>query len=285
MWQRPAREDIAPTPIFQGITYSRQIVAEPRPQVLHLFEIDLTTPGLRPFQTPGIGGTVPVDLPENQIRETYAQRTSRFLATHGLQLAINANFFYPFEEGSPWNYEPIEGAPVSLVGVAVSEGAAVSGPHPRYYSLCFLPQQAQVVWESTCPAETQQAVSGQPIWVSDRPLPEDMAYLATEKGLDKPYPINVAALDASGTRLWLLLSDGKQPFYSEGTTVNEAAEIVKALGAEWAVQLDGGGSTTIAVEQDGKPALLNAVIHTKIPGRERPVANHLGFFAAPLTTD
>ncbi|MBD2020680.1 phosphodiester glycosidase family protein, partial [Leptolyngbya sp. FACHB-36] len=53
------------------------------------------------------------------------------------------------------------------------------------------------------------------------------------------------------------------------------------LGADKAVNLDGGGSTTIVVSSPTGPYALNAPIHTKIPLRERPVANHLGFYAAP----
>jgi hypothetical protein len=33
---------------------------------------------------------------------------------------------------------------------------------------------------------------------------------------------------------------------------------------------------------DRKPLILNSTIDHKIPGWERPVANHLGIFARPL---
>ena len=52
------------------------------------------------------------------------------------------------------------------------------------------------------------------------------------------------------------------------------------LGAYQALNLDGGGSTTL-VSSDGKGGarLLNRPIHAGIPGRERIVANHLGVYA------
>jgi hypothetical protein len=34
--------------------------------------------------------------------------------------------------------------------------------------------------------------------------------------------------------------------------------------------------------KNNKPKLLNAPIHTKLPMRERPVANQLGFYADKL---
>lgn len=47
------------------------------------------------------------------------------------------------------------------------------------------------------------------------------------------------------------------------------------------MNLDGGGSTTLVMEGDnGQPVLLNSPIDSRIPGRERAVANHLGIFAS-----
>jgi len=279
--QRPSRTPITNQPLFNGITYSRWQQNTPRPQLLHLLDIDLTAPGLSAFSNPPLTGT-PNLTSDQEIGETRALRTSHFLQRYGLQLAVNANFFYPFAEKSAWQYEPTEGEPVNLIGVGMSDGTVVSGIHPRYYALCFLPQRVTVAWESLCPEGTQQAVAGQALWLTEEPLPEGMEFLAKEEGLDKNYPINIAAINADGTRLWLLITDGKQPLYSEGTTLREATEILKEVGAVRAVQLDGGGSTTIAIEENGKPKILNAVIHAKIPGLERPVANSLGFFADPI---
>nr|WP_324250422.1 phosphodiester glycosidase family protein [Xanthomonas vesicatoria] len=44
----------------------------------------------------------------------------------------------------------------------------------------------------------------------------------------------------------------------------------------WRINLDGGGSSTLAARVDGRVRTLNRPIHTGIPGRERPVANQLG---------
>ena len=47
------------------------------------------------------------------------------------------------------------------------------------------------------------------------------------------------------------------------------------------LNLDGGGSSTLVAEDEKKnPVLLNSPIHGRLPpGKERPVANHLGIFA------
>jgi len=279
--QRPPATVIEPQPLYQGITYSRRVESTPRPQVIHILEIDLTAPGVKPFSTPGRENTQ-ARTPQEENRRTRADRTSGFLQTHQLQLAVNANFFFPFEEISPWNYEPRVGTPTSVIGVAISDGEIVSQPHPRYSALCLWEGRAEIVWEQPCPVGTEQGVSGQPLWLRDEAPPETMAFVADKLKSKRAYPLTLAALNEEGTRLWLLLSDGKQPLYSEGTTIKEASEILKSLGAITAVQLDGGGSTTLVVEKEGQPHVMNAVIHAKIPGLERPVANHLGFYAQPI---
>ena len=77
------------------------------------------------------------------------------------------------------------------------------------------------------------------------------------------------------------VADGRQPNYSEGVTLGELADIIRQHGGHTALNLDGGGSSTIVVEgPDGHPRVLNSPIHGRVPpGVERPVANHLGVFA------
>ena len=50
-------------------------------------------------------------------------------------------------------------------------------------------------------------------------------------------------------------------------------------GAHMAMSMDGGGSSTMVIEgDDGLPEILNSPIDNYIPGRERPVGNHLGIY-------
>jgi hypothetical protein len=36
------------------------------------------------------------------------------------------------------------------------------------------------------------------------------------------------------------------------------------------------------IADDGKAKVLNSPIHTRVPMRQRPVANHLGVYALPI---
>ena len=74
--------------------------------------------------------------------------------------------------------------------------------------------------------------------------------------------------------------------YRQKTPANavEVAKLLLDAGAEVdaAADMYGGGSTTLVVDEGGRPSVLNCPIDNKIPGRERPVANHLGIFARRL---
>ncbi|MEU9792216.1 phosphodiester glycosidase family protein [Streptomyces sparsogenes] len=59
-------------------------------------------------------------------------------------------------------------------------------------------------------------------------------------------PRTMAGIDKEG-RLLLVTVDGRQPGTSEGFTLAEGAEFMRSLGAEEALNLDGGGSSTMAV--------------------------------------
>jgi exopolysaccharide biosynthesis protein len=96
-------------------------------------------------------------------------------------------------------------------------------------------------------------------------------------------PRTALALDRSGRRLIIVVIDGRQPNYSQGATPSELAEIIIAYDGYNGINLDGGGSATLVIEdEDGKTRILNSPIDNQIPGRERPVGNHLGIFARPL---
>jgi len=80
----------------------------------------------------------------------------------------------------------------------------------------------------------------------------------------------------------IIVIDGKQKNYSEGVTLAELSEIVISYGADSALNMDGGGSSTLVMADSARqPILLNSPIHARIQGYERLIANHLGVYRAP----
>ena len=80
-------------------------------------------------------------------------------------------------------------------------------------------------------------------------------------------PRTLAGVTPEG-KLLLVAVDGRQPGYSVGASFEESARIMRALGAEEAVNLDGGGSTTITIGEE----LMN---HPSDPTGERPIGDAL----------
>lgn len=75
-------------------------------------------------------------------------------------------------------------------------------------------------------------------------------------------PRTIVGIDGSG-QLIIVTVDGRQPGVSEGLTLTEEAALMESLGARTAMNLDGGGSTAIAVNG----SLVN---HTSDATGERP---------------
>jgi Phosphodiester glycosidase len=259
--------------LFQGITYQQTFRSSPRPMMVHIVTLDLKEAGLRPFATPSTPSIKPA--------HTSARLISTFVQEFGLQLAVNANFFYPFHEETPWDYYPHQGDRTSVIGSAMSDGRPYAKNDDQYPAICFsaLPK-AEIVAEGGCPAGTTEAVAGNEIFLTQN----KPALHASERSrnADGPYPRTAIGTDRSGTKIWLIVIDGKQPLYSEGATMKDLVEIADSLDIETALNLDGGGSTTLAIATPNGPEVLNSPIRAKIPTWERPIANHLGFYAKPL---
>lgn len=82
------------------------------------------------------------------------------------------------------------------------------------------------------------------------------------------HPRTAIGVNAEATRLWLVVVDGRQA-YSAGMTLPELREFLDLLGAEQALNLDGGGSSTMAVGD-------RVVNHPSDAAGERAVVNGLG---------
>jgi hypothetical protein len=93
------------------------------------------------------------------------------------------------------------------------------------------------------------------------------------------HPRSAIGLDRDRRTLLLVVVDGRQPRYSVGAELDELADLLVDLGAHEAMSLDGGGSSAlVARDEDGQLRMLGSPIADRIPGRERPVANHIGVY-------
>ncbi len=255
--------------LFQGISYQREVRDQPRPLIIHVVTVDLDAPGIRFLVTPGD--------PKRDLPLT-ARTPSQFLAEFGAQVAVNGDFATPFYTHSLWDYYPRPGDPVTVMGFASSQGVAYGSRHPDWSTL-YLSRDSQASFEPP-QGEIYNAISGRPMLLQNGQIAPELAAFGYA---DEPHPRTALALGCNPRRLLIVVVDGRQPNYSEGVRLRELADIILEHGGCAALNLDGGGSSAlVAQEQDGGPRQLNSPIDNRIPGRERPVANHLGVFALEL---
>jgi hypothetical protein len=257
----------APLPVkrtlFPGVTYKREIHYLPHSMIAHILIID----------TKNAKGLNFLVTPADESGKVKARTTSQFLAEFDAQIAINGDGFFPWWSRSPADYYPHAGDPVTPNGFTASYGKVYADglqdvrPEPTLY----ITRRGGLEFNRE-PNKIFHAISGDRMLIQSGEIIE---------GLDNDilHPRTAIGTNKNGRWLYIVVVDGRQPFYSEGATFRELAEILKDLGAFNAMALDGGGSSTMVIEgTDGRPVVLNSPIDSYIPGRERPVANHFGIF-------
>jgi Phosphodiester glycosidase len=291
-----AQTPVATQP-FLGVTLTDVTVSEPRPARMLVAQVDLTAPGIRIAVSPP-GGT----------REAVRETTLDFLARSGAQLAVNAHFFLPF---------PSDDLDAWLIGLAAADGRVYSAfetPEQNFALVADAPalrfdrrQRARIVhrrpggdgrrvrergtvWNAvagsaqiltagvvTIPAYRDAAHPSGAL----RPGP-DGRYDGTRSWYDLVTSRTVAGLSKHRRTLTLVTVDGRVGV--AGLTPAEiATRLARDFGVWDAINLDGGGSTTMAWRDPatGRPALLN----TPTDGpRGRAVASSLAVFARPAPT-
>jgi hypothetical protein len=252
---------------FEGVRYQRIIRSEPRPLVIHFVTVDLDNANIGFLVTP----------PMNQDSlPLVGKTTSAFLREHRLQVAINGSFFSPWHSRGPWDYYPHAGDPVGVHGFAISNGKPYCKRESGYHAL-FLTKENKAFIGDDC-KDAWQAISGREIFVKNGKYTLDAKRSAP---YGEPEPRTAFALSEDERKLLLFVVDGRQPNYSEGVSIAELAAIIVEHGGATALHMDGGGSSTLVrADERGEPIVVNSPIHGRHPpGRERPIANHLGVFA------
>ena len=177
----------------------------------------------------------------------------------GAIAAVNAGFF-SLKTGRPTDFLKIDGEvvngtsrPRGAVGVVERNGVTTlifdrvtvstrgTGP-PEYETLLG---SSSDDW-----ARSQHAVSGAGLLMLNGRRLTDWTDERITAGFDTTrHPRTVIGDDAQGA-IWLITVDGRNPFLSHGMSFTELQGLAQRLGLRSALNLDGGGSTTMWV--DGK---------------------------------
>ncbi len=248
--------------LFNGVTYLRNDLTTPRPIVLHLMVVDLQTANLEFLVTPS----------PNTNGIICSRTTSKFLEEFKLHFAVNGDG-WSYLDGTvypPAAYCPNGGEPVKVNGFAASRGKIYSSQKTVQPEI-YINAKNQVTIE-TPPNKVFNSFAGERMVVQKGAMVKNLAAAL-------PNPRTALGLNRNGRWLSLFVIDGRQDGYSEGMTFPEMANLMISYGIYTGVNLDGGGSSTMVIKGvDGKARVLNSPIDLNVVGKQRQVANHLGFY-------
>ena len=165
--------------------------------------------------------------------------------------------------------------------IPASGGVLVLGPRAsealreRFVGAAILRSQFSVSVR-LLPIQVREAVGGFPVLVRDSLEMPGLDSAGAANFAPVRHPRTIVGVAAGGRRLMLITVDGRQPGYSAGTTNRESAAIALALGATQAINLDGGGSTAMAIARArGDSTVYEIVNKPSDPTGERAVGNAL----------
>lgn len=309
-WAAPlhATETITTTNPYAGITLTSDVdpSSVSRPVSINVAQISLTAPGISFEMSPAI--TPP--SPYNQTYVTTQQTTLAFQQQVGAQMAINTNFFLPYPGAGP------NSSYTNLVGFAASNGTIYSPfqtPVQNYAIVTDAPainitqnNQAGIVTAAGNGTQVQQnvsiynAFSGSAQIITNGvvtiPVYQDATHpngLLTTNGDGTSYSNSNSWYNAVNARTIIGLTQNDKTLViftvddaggSQGMTVTEAANyLLTNYGVYNALNLDGGGSTTLTTENP-TTGVDYAVNDTSNAGGLRAEGSNLAIFAEPVPT-
>ncbi|MBA3273918.1 MAG: phosphodiester glycosidase family protein [Chthoniobacterales bacterium] len=102
-------------------------------------------------------------------------------------------------------------------------------------------------------------------------------------GMNALNPRTAVGLNQTRDRMYLVTVDGRRPGFSEGMYLDELGTLLDSLGARNAINLDGGGSTTMAFDYYGDKSAGGSNLRSQLvnvpSGSERYNGTSLGVFA------
>lgn len=256
-WSRP----------YPGVRHLHRTVG---PFDYHVLSIDLTDPRVTFVTTPEA-----VTLPrasDDRPRHHWMQTTT-FARMTGADIAINGNYY------------EISHAKHSTCGFTMSAGSAWHSTYADHRLDCvdsvgFGAHGRVTFFDSSdrlfgpAPEEWMRDV----LTGSPRLLRDGEVVIATHPhhALSRN-PRTAVGLSRDGHTLYLLVVNGREG-HAQGMTCQEAARTLHAAGAWNAVNLDGGGSSSLYIRRE------RGLVSTSADGFERPVGNHFGiaFRDAPM---
>ena len=177
---------------------------------------------------------------------------------------VNGDFFV-LKDGTPTNLLVVDGrmlTPPNRRPVLALDSAGV--PHIARFTL----EEGRL-----SPFHPRQAVGGQPILATDSAL-DAAVDTAGNKGFRERNPRTAAGIARGGRTIIFVAVDGRE-YENAGMTLREMGDLMLGLGARDAINLDGGGSTTMVFADPDSGGKLRIANHPSDKGGERTVGDAL----------
>ncbi len=292
---------------FEGVRLIHSKSTVPRLVDMWLVEIDMKAPGISFLVTPSNG-----DL----IGDTTPQTVRTFVTQVGAQIGVNGSFFSMAGKGPAGKvqynvsglsaskgdaYSPFARGFVDAINISRDNVATIirgtgdtskaSSHNPRPKGEVSKASSSNHV-PGTVPKETKEINIGlahEPAVPLYNALSGKTRLVKSGKNVagNDPaiHPRTAVGIKADG-KLLLFTVDGREPGHSLGMKFSEMADVLIQWGAKDAISLDGGGSTTLVMDDPATaandPKVMNLpcdLFPNKEHGKERPVGNCLVVFA------
>lgn len=248
---------------FEGVFCYSETRTEP-PTRLFVAEVDLTNPNVHLRVAPG--GPDP-DGPGPW--QTTLMEPTRIAAREGFDLVVNGDFFeargLKDAEGTNSRYRAEIWAAVK--GPAVTDGRNwANSTNERPCLIVHRGGKVKIESRTRPGPDDWEVVAGNTLLVKGG------ASVPHENKLR--HPRTAVGINADGSRLFLLVVDGRKPDMAIGMSYEEEAAELLRWGCREALNLDGGGSSVMALRDSASGELR--ILNQPSDGHERPVANALG---------
>jgi len=251
---------------------------KPRLMENYMVRVDLRTPGLHIAGTGRASnwGERMTDVTNRVVLiDTLRRQTRDFLEEHrahgtNMVLAVNTSPWRPWE--SPFTHRHAH-----LAHMTVQNGEVVSHSVKRGPMLVVFTNNVAVITNALDDADLPSVAIAHPGFSI---IMRGGAPTATsdEAHLPNLAPRTALGLSADGRYLYILVVDGRQKGYSHGADMLDLVQLLKAAGASDAINMDGGGSSTLVRYDQKSGSVVIDNRHDKNRRNYRKVAVSLGFY-------
>ncbi len=229
-----------------GLEYHLQELKDPRPNRVHVLRVDLAGKTIQPAVI------VAADPDADGPAEAALTDPLKLARDRSILALVNTN---------PWDGFPdtkgkrdrswFEGQPVDIHGLAVSSGQRRSLPLPGKASVWVDAHGHVFLGDAPTDGSVVEGMAG------FQPIVSEGAVCAPSGGAI--HPRTAIGIDRNGIEMWLVVVDGRQKDYSEGMSLHELGRLMLDLGCWSAINMDGGGSSIMAVAgKDGQLHVVNS---------------------------